>query len=66
MNNKEAKEFSKSDVIKQLNAMDRDGDNEIQHGNADYLLIKYLEFIGEYEVADAWKKAKKRCGFWYA
>jgi hypothetical protein len=43
------------------------GDTEVDHANADDLLITFLRDIDHGAVADAWEKASDRAGgWWYA
>ncbi len=52
--------------IEKLKAMPQDGDEEILHGYADKILLRRLEALGEVDVAQAYKDARERVGFWYA
>ena len=42
------------------------GDPEGDHLDAEEILLMFLREIGHGEIADAFKNAKSRCGFWYA
>lgn len=51
--------MTKEELIERLEALQQDGDTEYQHGEADDLLI---EWINDPEVTEAYAKIKK----WYA
>ena len=51
-------------AVAQLN--DLDGDPETSHSMADEILLDYLKSIGDVSLADAFERARKRIGFWYA
>jgi hypothetical protein len=53
-------------IVADLNAMKAGGDTELQHVNADNLLIDALIELGAEDVARAFDSAADRCGFWYA
>lgn len=42
------------------------GDTEADHGLADEALTEFLDALGHNDVADAWRAAYERAGFWYA
>ena len=42
------------------------GDPEVDHGNAEKILLEYLRLRGETAVAEAFERARERVGFWYA
>ena len=42
------------------------GDNEYCHEIADQLILEALDIAGYQDIADAWRNARKRIGFWYA
>jgi hypothetical protein len=56
----------KTEVIKKLGELYGESDNEVAHSVADAALLTYLEQIGHKDVADAWRAAEERVGFWYA
>ncbi len=58
--------MTKEEAIKKLEALPADGDQEIEHGDADEILLRRLEALGEVDVAQAYKDARERVGFWYA
>lgn len=51
--------MTKEQLIKRLKELSEGGDVEINHGEADDLL---LEFIGDKEISDAYNEIEK----WYA
>lgn len=42
------------------------GDPEAAHNRADDVLCMYLRATGSRAVAEAFERARERCGFWYA
>jgi hypothetical protein len=52
-------------IVEALDALE-DGDAELAHGEADELALMGLEAAGIAEIADAWRRAQSRIGFWYA
>lgn len=55
-----------AEAVKRLDDLES-GDNEAAHADADYILCEVLKAAGpEYAaVADAYKAARDRIGFWY-
>jgi hypothetical protein len=53
------------EAVKRLNALNED-DPESAHSNADDILLMVLDTNGLKEVADAYKAAQRKVGFWYA
>jgi hypothetical protein len=53
-------------LIAELNAMEKNGDNEIDHQRADSILVEYLALIGHQAVAQAYQNARERVTFWYS
>lgn len=53
------------EVIAALHAL-TDDDKEQAHIAADEMIVNFLRFIGEKEVADAYDETQARIGFWYA
>jgi hypothetical protein len=58
--------MTKQEAIEQFNAMPAGGDAEAEHGSADEILLRRLEDLGDVEVAQAFRNARERVGFWYA
>ena len=40
-------------------------DQEAAHSEADDLILEALERAGYKDIADAWREARLRIGFWY-
>lgn len=57
--------MTREEAIHDLRNLD-DWDQEIAHGYADDILLHLLESFGESEVAQAYRDARERIGFWYA
>ncbi len=58
--------MTKDEAVKLLNECPRD-DQECAHGDADGVLLLFLNENGYKEIADAWEKVDEECGgFWYA
>ena len=57
--------MTEEQAIAELNDMG-DGSEEETHDRADMILIELLRDTGFKEVSEAWLKARKRVGFWYA
>lgn len=55
------------EIIAKLDAL-YSGDTECDHIEADDLLLTFLKDHdpASREVAEAFERARKRCGFWYA
>ena len=54
------------EAIEKLKAMPEHGDKEILHDEADEILLRRLEALGEAAVAQAYRDARERAHFWYA
>jgi hypothetical protein len=56
------------DAIDRLNGITESGDTEIDHSQADLVLIQFMVDHDPAckEVAEAWERARDRAGFWYA
>ncbi len=54
------------EAVKELDSLIEGGDEECQHCLADEYLCSALGNLGAPEIADAFRRAKGRCGFWYA
>ena len=55
----------KQKAVEALRGLKR-GDWEAAHIKADEILLDYLRATYSTEVAEAYEKARKRIGFWYA
>lgn len=53
-------------AVDELDAMDDGVDQERSHARADNILLEYLDATGCGALADAYRRAQKRVGFWYA
>jgi hypothetical protein len=54
-----------TEAIETLDGLPSD-DPEVAHGQAEQVLLDYLCANGACELADAFKRARGRIGFWYA
>jgi hypothetical protein len=54
--------MSEEEAVRELDAMDDGYDQEIAHGDADEILLKFVPK----SVADAFERCRERVGFWYA
>ena len=63
---KKTREQALDEALKKLGELTANSDNEIAHSVADAALLTYLEETGQKELADAWRAAEDRVGFWYA
>lgn len=54
--------MTKDDVIEALEALQKSGDTEASHGEADEILCNFLRALGHGDVADAFDAIEK----WYA
>ena len=52
-------------IIDELNGLGS-GDNEVDHADADDILLEALDLAGYQDIADAWRAARERIEFWYA
>ena len=58
--------MTKKEAIDVLNNLNEAGDTEDSHMVADDVLCAALRNLGHADLADAWERARDRCGFWYA
>jgi hypothetical protein len=54
--------MTKDEIIEQLKVLQRSGDPEIAHDNADFLLCEFLEQLGYEDVVKEYCEIEK----WYA
>ena len=52
-------------IIDELNGLES-GDTEWVHQEADDLILEALNRAGYQDIANAWRDARDRIGFWYA
>ena len=57
--------MTKEEAVRQLNEISI-GDPEFAHHQADAVLLLFLKENGFEDIADAWRDADDRAGFWYA
>ena len=57
---------TEQESIDQLDAMTDGSDAEIEHENAEQILLLYLDAIGRGDLVHAFESARDRVGFWYA
>jgi len=55
----------KDDAVKMLNEL-TEADPEKEHGEAEKIILGYLDDIGSGDVSNAYREAIDRCGFLYA
>jgi hypothetical protein len=53
-------------AIDELDGMSERVDQESAHSRADDILCEYLDATGCGALADAYRRAQRRVGFWYA
>lgn len=53
------------EAVDKLNALDG-GDPEMEHGEAEEILLNLLNHFGANDASDAFKRAAERVDFWYA
>ena len=58
-------EEQRTELLKRLDAL-TDADQEHSHSEADDILCDALLLCGEVQIAEAWRAARRRIGFWYA
>lgn len=58
-------EETRQKLIGELNGLGS-GDNESDHADADDILLEALDLAGYQDIANAWRSARGRIGFWYA
>ena len=58
-------EALEKETVKSLDGL-TSGDPESAHGLADQCLIDFLRGAGFASIAEAYERAEKRVGFWYA
>lgn len=58
--------IDKKEAIRLLREIDEQtSDTKQSHATADQVLLRYLDFIGHEDVADEFRKARNRAGFYY-
>lgn len=58
-------EKERQQIIDALDGLEP-GDTEWVHEEADSLIIEALDRAGYQDIANAWRRARNRIGFWYA
>lgn len=59
-------EMSEKEAVERMDAIEA-GDTEIAHGEADDVLLEFLQANGYVKLVAAWRRCDQRAGgFWYA